>query len=144
MNVSEPLTKEDFAKYFKLRWEALRKPWNQPEGTEQDETDTGSIHAFIKNEKGDVVAIGRLHFNNSKESQIRYMAVHPDYRGKNIGGEILKYLEQKAKEKGAKKVILQAREQAVNFYIRNKYEVREKTFLLFDSIQHYLMAKTLK
>lgn len=72
------------------------------------------------------------------------MAVHPDYRGKDIGGEILKYLEQKAKEKGAEKVILQAREQAVNFYIRNKYEVKEKTFLLYESIQHYLMEKTLK
>lgn len=144
MEVTEPKTKEDFEKYFRLRWEVLRKPWNQPEGTEQDETDTGSTHALIKNEKGEVIAIGRMHFNNSKESQIRYMAVHPDYRGENIGGEILKYLEQKAKEKGAEKAILQAREQAVNFYIRNKYEVKEKTFLLFDSIQHYLMAKTLK
>ena len=100
VEVTEPKTKEDFEKYFKLRWEALRKPWNQPEGTENDETDAGSIHAFIKNENGDVIAIGRLHFNNPKESQIRYMAVHPDYRGKNVGGEILKYLEQKAKEKG--------------------------------------------
>ncbi|HKR04997.1 MAG TPA: GNAT family N-acetyltransferase [Bacteroidia bacterium] len=144
MKASEPKTKEDFEKYYKLRYETLRKPWNEPEGSEKDESDKDSIHAFIKNENGEVIAIGRLHFNNPQESQIRYMAVHPGYRGKNIGGEILKYLEQKAKEKGAEKIILQAREKAVNFYTRNKYEIKEKTFLLFDSIQHYLMEKTLK
>lgn len=144
MQVIEPKTKQDFEKYYQLRYDVLRKPWNQPEGSEKDESDGDSIHAFIKNENGEVVAIGRLHFNNPREAQVRYMAVHPDYRGKNTGGEILNYLEQKAKEKGAEKIVLQARELAVNFYIRNGYLVVEKTFLLFNSIQHYLMEKSLK
>jgi predicted GNAT family N-acyltransferase len=144
MKVSEPKTGEDFEKYYRLRWEVLRKPWGQSEGSEKDETDMDSIHAFIKNEKGEVIAIGRLHFNNPLESQIRFMAVDPGYRRKNLGGEILKYLEQKAKEKGAEKIVLQSRELAVNFYIRNGYTLIEKTFLLFDSVQHYLMQKVLK
>ena len=144
MKVSEPKTGEDFENYYRLRWEVLRKPWGQAEGLEKDETDVHSIHAFIKNEKGEVIAIGRLHFNNPLESQIRFMAVDPGYRRKNLGGKILKYLEQKAKEKGAEKVVLQSRELAVNFYISNGYTLIEKTFLLFDSVQHYLMQKSLK
>ncbi|MEO5571286.1 MAG: GNAT family N-acetyltransferase [Bacteroidia bacterium] len=144
MKVTEPKSKEDFDTYYRLRWETLRQPWNEPEGTEKDESDADSIHAFIKTEYGKVIAIGRLHFNNLTESQIRFMGVHPDYRGKNIGGKILEYLEQKAKEKGAGKVILHARDNAVNFYIRNGYEVVEKSYVLFDTIQHYLMQKVLK
>ena len=144
MNVTEPKSEQDFEKYYKLRWEVLRKPWHQPEGSEKDDMDFISMHGFLKNDEGDVVAVGRLHFNNPLEGQVRYMAVHHDYRGKNIGGKILEYLEQKAKEKGAEKVILQAREKAVSFYIKNGYSIKEKTFVLFDSIQHYLMTKSLK
>jgi predicted GNAT family N-acyltransferase len=144
MEVTEPKSNEDFKKYYKLRWDVLRKPWNQAENSEKDETDDTSMHAFIKNEKEEVVAVGRLHFNNPQEGQIRFMAVHPDFRGQNLGGEILKYLEQKAIEKNAERMILQARELAVNFYIRNGYAVKEKSFLLWNSIQHYLMEKTLK
>ena len=104
MEVTEPSTNEDFEKYYKLRWEVLRKPWNNPPGSEVDEMDFLSIHACIKNDKEEIVGVGRLHFNDPLEAQIRYMAVHPDYQGRNIGGKILGYLEQKAKEKGVEKL----------------------------------------
>ena len=41
-------------------------------------------------------------------------------------------------------VILQARQDAVPFYEHHGYNVVEKTFLLFDEIQHYLMRKELQ
>ena len=142
--ISEPKNKEDFEKYFQLRWTVLRKPWNQPQGSEKDDMEESCIHAFIKDEKGDVIAVGRLQFNNEEEGQVRYMAVHKNYRRKNLGKKILQYLEQKAKQKNASKIILQAREEAVNFYIINNYKVVEKSFILYNSIQHYLMQKLLK
>lgn len=144
MEVSEPATKEDFEKYYRLRWEVLRKPWKQPPGSEKDKMEDKAIHAFIKNKRGEVIASGRLHFNNSYEAQVRYMAVAEKYRGKNYGAQILKYLEQKAKERGVSKVILQARDIAVEFYKRNGYETDQETFMLYNSIQHYLMHKLLK
>ena len=36
MKVLEPKTKEDFKKYYDLRWRILRKPWNQPRGSEKE------------------------------------------------------------------------------------------------------------
>ena len=66
--------------------------------------------------KDEIIACGRLHFNNKTDAQIRYMAVDKEFRGIGIGKKIIKLLELKAKEKTAKKVILNARDHVVEFY----------------------------
>ncbi|KAA0012315.1 MAG: GNAT family N-acetyltransferase [Thermoplasmata archaeon] len=71
------------------------------------------------------------------------MAVDERYRNRGIGSEMLKELERVAREKGAKYIVLEARENAVNFYLKNGYVMVKKSFLLFDSIQHYRMMKRL-
>jgi GNAT superfamily N-acetyltransferase len=60
-----------------------------------------------------------------------------------IGRKLIAYAEKKAKEKGAKKMILQARDIAVDFYKKCGYLVDKKTFLMWNEIQHYLMIKEL-
>lgn len=139
--VTEPITPDDFDSYYNLRWEILRKPWNQPKGTERDNQEQECIHAMVKDKEGNVIAAGRLQLNSPQEGQIRYMAVRASIQSKGLGSKILRYLETKAKEKGCNKVVLQARENAVQFYIRNGYTIKEKSFLLWDQIQHYLMEK---
>ena len=37
------------------------------------------------NNKGKIIGVGRLHFVNIKESQIRYMAVDKNFRKKGVG-----------------------------------------------------------
>lgn len=39
---------------------------------------------------------------------------------------------------------LQSRENAVEFYKSCGYDIKEKSFKLWDVIQHYLMIKTIK
>jgi len=141
IRISQPEEK-DMDQYFELRWRVLRKPWNQPRGSEIDEMDDRAIHLAAYD--GDrIVAVARLHFNREEEAQIRYMAVDERYRNRGIGSEILKELERVAREKGAKYIVLEARENAVNFYLKNVYVMVKKSFLLFDSIQHYRMMKRL-
>ena len=36
MDIIQPKSPEDFKKYYNLRYEVLRKPWNQPIGSERD------------------------------------------------------------------------------------------------------------
>ncbi|MDP8204542.1 MAG: hypothetical protein P9L95_08440, partial [Candidatus Tenebribacter mawsonii] len=73
--IREPKTEQDFELYYDLRWQILRKPWNQLKGSEQDETDKDSIHIIaIKGDK--VIGCGRGHFNSKEQGQIRYMAVN--------------------------------------------------------------------
>ena len=62
---------------------------------------------------------------------------------KGYGSLLLAALEQAAGELKLDTIRLQARENAVPFYLRHGYQLQEKTFLLFGEIQHYLMNKQL-
>ena len=143
MVITEPKTAEDFEKYYHLRWEILRKPWDKPKGSEKDDTENSCIHAMAIDDKGDVVAVCRLQYNSSKEAQIRYMAVKENTQGKGIGSSIIRYIENKAMERGIESIVLHAREKAVNFYKSNGYKTMEISYLMWEKIQHFLMKKTL-
>ena len=145
MNIIEPKSSEEFRKYYNLRYEILRKPWGQPIGSERDEGETTSIHRMIIDDKtGEVLAVGRLQFNSIDEAQIRYMAVLDKFQGQGLGNQIISALEDVARKNGNKWMILSARENALQFYKNNGYEIVRKTHLLFGEIQHWLMQKELK
>ena len=143
MIVTEPTSPKDFELYYDLRWRILRKPWNQLKGSEKDELEDKSIHAMVCDEDRIPVGVGRAHFNSDEEAQIRYMAVEKEWQGKGIGKMILLYLEEKVKEKGAKNIILNARDIAIKFYERNGYQIVKEAHTLFDAIPHYGMRKAL-
>lgn len=143
VRITEPQTPEEFENYYLLRWEVLRKPWNQPRGTEKDEQEDSSLHAMALNESGECVGVARLQQNSPEEAQVRFMGVRNDQQGKGTGRLLMNYVEEKAKAAGANKIVLQARENAVPFYKALGYSITEKTFLLWDLIQHYKMEKTL-
>lgn len=136
-------TAEELKAIIDLRDKILRQPWSQPRETATDELEETSINAFIADENGQVIACGRLQENANKVGQIRYMAVDSAYQGKGLGKLIVQFLEDKAKEKKLIKIELQARENAVHFYKANHYSVKEKSFLLWGIIQHFLMEKNL-
>jgi len=144
VEIIEPNTSTEFKIYYNLRYEVLRKPWFQPKGSERDDGDETSLHRMIIDEpNGKAVAVGRLQFNTIEEAQIRYMAVSDDYQGMGYGSKIVKALDNIARKKGSRKIILQSRENAVKFYEKNGYKIIEKSYLLFDEIQHWLMEKEL-
>jgi predicted GNAT family N-acyltransferase len=138
----EPRSISEWTAYYDLRWRVLRAPWQQ-QGPDRDETDDTSIHRMVCNQQGQVLAVARLHRVDSTTGQIRFMAVDAAQQRKGYGSLLLHALEQTARELGLETIILQARENAVPFYLRHGYQTREKTFLLFDEIQHYLMSKRL-
>lgn len=141
--VKQAETKTQLKNILQLRYDVLRKPWNQTIETATDELEHQSINAFIEDINGNIIACGRLQENENKIGQIRFMAVSNNYQGKGLGKLIISYLEEKAKEKKLVEIQLQARENAVDFYVNCKYIIKEKSFLLWDKIQHYLMTKTL-
>jgi predicted GNAT family N-acyltransferase len=141
MRLQEPVSTEDFEKYYQLRWEVLRKPWNQPRGSEKDENENSSIHIMALDDAGECVGVSRLQFNSPGEAQVRFMGVRDDQQGKGVGKKLMQYLEEKAKVKGAKKVMLHSREIAVDFYLSIGYVMMEKSYLMWGLIQHYRMEK---
>ena len=141
--IREAQTEKEFDRYYELRWEVLRRPWNQPKGSEKDENEDKATHiiACINNK---IVGVGRVHFNSEKETQIRYMAVKARYQRKGIGSLILEELERIAKEKGADHIVLNARENVTDFYKLHDYEILEQAHSLFGSIPHWKMQKKLR
>lgn len=134
---------EDIERILKLRYKILREPWNQPIQTATDDLELKSVNAYIENEKQEVIACGRLQENENKVGQIRFMAVSNDYQGKGLGKLIVNSLEKSGKEMNLRTIELQARENAVDFYKSCGYGIKEKSFLLWGIIQHYLMEKQL-
>ena len=141
--ISSPHSPDEYEEYYFFRWELLRAPWNQPLGSERDRYDAVARHLLGRNDSGEIVAVGRIHFPESGLAQIRYMATREDHRGLGIGSSILGRLEKVAIDRGVQAIFLNARAEAVSFYERLGYKVRGKGPTLFDEIEHQTMTKTL-
>jgi N-acetylglutamate synthase-like GNAT family acetyltransferase len=139
--IFKPATEEHLEKYYDLRYEILRKPWNQPKASTKDEWENSSIHVLMLNEDNEAIAVGRLQLNSEDEGQIRSMAVREDMQGKGLGSQIIQYIEQKAKEKKLKHILLDARINAVKFYENHGYKIIGDSYLLFGVIKHFRMRK---
>lgn len=139
-----PSEAEDYNRIFRLRWEILRRPWGQAEGSEQDKEEFASIHrAIINLENEDVVlACGRIQQTGEQLAQVRYMAVNDAFRGQGLGSQVLQSLEEAAQEMEIKQVFLHAREPAVSFYLRLSYQLKEE-ISPFLGIRHFRMEKLL-
>jgi GNAT superfamily N-acetyltransferase len=140
MEIRVPSTENEWQQYYHLRWEVLRKPWNQPPGSEKD-AEENTFHHLAVFENDLILGVGCIKMVNNKEVQIRFMAVANSRQRKGVGVSLMNALEVEAFSRGANKVLLHAREIAVPFYEYCGYSIVEKSYLLFDSIQHYLMSK---
>ena len=138
--IKQPETPDEFKQYYALRYRILRAPWGEPEGSEVDDIENQCLHIMATN-NNKVVGVGRLQFNSTDEAQIRYMAVEPVYEGNGIGRTIVNALEQEAINKKVSTVMLDAREPAVGFYQKLGYNIKKKSYVLFNEIQHYRMTK---
>ena len=138
--IIEPRSSKDFTAYYDLRWRILRRPWQQPRGSEKDELENESIHVMAVL-AGKIVGCGRVHFNSPTQAQIRYMAVEENFRQHGVGTEILQELEKRVIQKGAQEIILKAREKAVSLYLRQGYEIFDEGEVMFGEIAHFWMRK---
>ena len=121
--IRSPSTKEEWKNYEDFRWEVLRKPLKMSHIPLQDNLEEKSIHLMGITLKQKVIACGRVHLNNPKQGQIRYMGVSKNYRRLGIGSKLVKELEKLAMNHGANNILLNARNNIVDFYKSLNYEV---------------------
>ena len=143
LTLLEPTSNIDWERYFELRWRVLRAPWQQPKGSEKDDRETDSVHLMLCDASRMPLAVGRLHLNSLQEAQIRFMAVDPSVTRQGFGATVLKALERRATEGGARRIVLNAREQAIPFYQKHGYVVTDDADTLFGSVLHVRMEKQL-
>ncbi|RWX53546.1 bifunctional GNAT family N-acetyltransferase/hotdog fold thioesterase [Photobacterium chitinilyticum] len=139
-----PQTDDELAKYYDFRWRMLREPWHMPVGSERDAYDELGCHRMIVNDSGEAIAIGRLYMTPDNDGQIRFMAVHPEYRHKGMGALVLMALESLARQEGAKRLVCNAREDAITFYLRNDFASQGELSEERGPVRHQQMLKHLK
>ena len=141
-NLKSPSSYREWREYFLFRYKILRKPIGLNRSTIRDKLEKISYHVMVTNNKGEIIGVGRLHFVNTKESQIRYMAVDKNFRKKGVGNKIVQNLEMHSVNNYRNKVILNARENAVIFYSKLGYVNLGKIDVGID-IKHFQMKKNL-
>ncbi len=140
-SVRPPISDSEYDNYIHFRWSTLRKPLGMSKESSLDNKESSSIHLIgIINKE--IVACGRLHFNNNIEAQIRYMSVNKNLKRLGYGSKILSELESYAKRHSAEKIILNARETAKKFYVVSGYK-EIAPFKSVTGIPHIRMSKTL-
>jgi len=144
LQISKPETPQQWGEYFDLRWRVLRAPWDQPRGSEKDEFDEIADHVAVRDQDGRLLGVGRLHLNNEKEAQIRYMATEEDCRGLGVGRVIINKLEELARARGVERIVLNARDNVLGFYLRFGYTVIGPGPTLFGKVKHSKMEKRLQ
>jgi len=142
-NLKSPSSYREWREYFLFRYNILRKPIGLHRNTIRDKLEKISYHVMAVNNKEEIIGVGRLHFVNTKESQIRYMAVDKNFRKKGVGNAIVHKLEMHSINTHRNKIILNARENAVIFYSKLGYVNFGKIDVGID-IKHFQMKKNLK
>ena len=140
--IKSPETELEWDKYFNFRWEMLRKPLGMSKETLKDELEDESHHLIAVDKQKEIIGSGRLHFNNNKEGQIRYMAVSNTIQRKGLGSAIVSELETIAREKGIQEMVLNARENAISFYLSMGYK-ETGPYKSDTGIPHITMCKKL-
>lgn len=143
VTIRTPQNEKEWETYYDLRFRVLRKPLSQPLGSEKNDGDKTGIHfALFENEN--ILAIARLDLMENKIAQVRFVAVDFDIQGRGFGKKIMLATESKSRELGMEKIILHARDYAVDFYLNLGYKMIQPSYKLFNVLQHFLMEKKLE
>ena len=125
-----------------LREKILRKPIHKslkPEDLQYD-PDEYIFAAIYQNE---VVGCVQLRPLKNKLIKLRQMAVDFPFQKIGIGKLLMEAAEQKARQTKHRKIILHARQTAVDFYQKLNYHIVSDAFIEIG-IFHYKMEKTLQ
>jgi ribosomal protein S18 acetylase RimI-like enzyme len=140
LKVGEPRTFAQLDEYYRLRWRVLREPLGYPRGAERDDLDHAAFHVTVRDRDDRLLGIGRLHFNDAGEAQIRFMATDPRRRRRGVGRAVIARLEEIAAKNGKTRIVLNARLEAVGFYERLGYRVTGRG-PTFGQVEHQCMEK---
>jgi len=105
--------------------------------------DDSAFHLFLLDSTRKPLACGRLHFNAPDKAQVRFMAVDENKRGRGWERRILEGLEAEATRRGTQKLVLNARDNATEFYAELGYVVVGEAETLFGAIRHVRTSKSL-
>jgi predicted GNAT family N-acyltransferase len=131
-------TEEDMEAAVGIRFRVFVDEQSVPPEIELDEFDAVATHAIALVD-GVAVGTGRAIIEGDS-ARIGRMAVDQAHRRGGVGGLILTFLEDEAREQGATEFVLHAQEYVKAFYAGHGYEEHGDTFME-AGIRHIEMRK---
>ena len=61
-HLRSPATPDEWQRYYHLRWQILRAPWQQPPGSERDDLEAQAYHLMLLTEQGDIETARGMRF----------------------------------------------------------------------------------
>jgi len=131
----------EYEQMVALRYQILRQPLGLgfTEEELQAEKDNILIAAF---DDENMLGCCMLTKINNQTLKIRQMAVQNNLQGKGIGASLMSFVENLARDKGYRNLVMHARDTAIGFYEKFGYKVLGEQFLEVG-LPHHLMAKSL-
>jgi len=138
--------------YLECRYQCLYAPYELPHTCTTSELDSprlrdGVLHRSVIDDSGRVMACGRLDIQlehpAGPSAQLRYFGVAPESRGTGVGQMLVRHLEDEARRAGCRRLWMEARVAALNFYMRQGYEDIGDGPLKWGLIPHRLLARAL-
>jgi N-acetylglutamate synthase-like GNAT family acetyltransferase len=130
-----------YQQVWDLREAVLRKPLGlslKNDNLSRDYIDT----IFVAEHNDRVIGCVFMHYIDEQQLQLRAMAVYDEWQGKGVGRLLVQAAEQFAREKNFDKILLHAREVALNFYSGMGYSITSDKFTEVG-IPHFMMEKRL-
>jgi len=124
-----------------LRREILRRPLGIDFTYDQLAKEYADLHfaAFLNKQ---LIACLILTPELDNKIKMRQVAVANAFQSKGVGKKLISFAEQTAIAKGFKYIHCNARETAVNFYLKNGYQQNQEMFYEVK-LPHYYMSKVL-
>ena len=131
----------EYEQMVALRYQILRQPLGL--GFTQEELEQEKNHILIAAFDDDnMLGCCMLTNVNNQTLKIRQMAVQNNLQGKGIGASLMSFVENLARDKGYRCLVMHARDSAIGFYEKFGYKVFGDQFIEVG-LPHHLMEKKL-
>lgn len=132
---------KDYQKMIEMRYNILRKPLGLNFSTEEldREKEDILIGCFEEDKLEGCCLLTKL---DAQTVKLRQMAVTSGLQGKGIGRVLLIFAENIARDRGYKKITMNARKNAIGFYEKLGYNVVGNEFIEV-TLPHFKMEKEL-
>lgn len=131
----------DYEAMIGLRIYALLEPIGIPASYIHPNSEKDDIYIGAFGDNG-IVGCCVLTPKDQRLLQLRQMAVTPRLQGKGLGAQIIRFAEEKARERGFSTLMMHARDPVIDFYKKCGYEIAGPQFFEVG-MGHHKMEKKL-
>ncbi len=132
----------DLSPLFAVRKQVFNDEDGVPKSHDFDGRDEAA-EQFVAYDGENAIGTARYRLIDDGIAKVERVAVLPGYRGKQVGMQVMTILEETAKQKGVKKLVMHSKLAAAEFYKKLGYETVGDVFEEAN-MPHIMMQKVIR